>query len=241
MNWFNVFVVISIVAMSASARAQHSDVRPHVRDGRIVTGAFDDSTSTFIEEARVFGYDFGEVIGDPFFAADPGFNAAAGSGLPADSQVRFNILGDLQYWSGSGDVVFGGMPGGETLRLSLGAQSRRAGAGTGEIAAFSLGTVGAAGTLHVHLNSFLQGSDGNADPSDGFPPAEGIYLVPLELVSSDAGVADSLPFWVVFNNGLSEEAHDRAIGYVESSVVPEPGAGLMMLGVVGLVLRRRRA
>jgi hypothetical protein len=235
MKAFNFIVVACVLVAGMSVGAQHSDIEPAVENGRIVTNG------------RVFGYDFGEIVGDPYFSTDPGFSAGMGA-LPAGSQLRFNIVdgtslglsGNLRYWNGVGDVSFGAMPSGETLRLALGAQSRTASAATGEVAGFSLGTVGGSGSLHVHLNSFLQGADGNADPSDGFPPAEGIYLVGLELVSSDAGLADSLPFFVVYNNGLSEAAHDRALEYV--SGVPEPSVTWVIgsLAMLRLLRRRRR-
>ena len=237
MKSFNLIVVACVLVAGVQAWGQHSDVEPSVQDGRIVTNG------------RVFGYDFGEILGDPYFSTDPGFDAEAGA-LPAGSQLRFNIVdgasvglgGNLIYWDGIGDVSFGAMPSGETLRLALGAQSRTAGAATGEVAGFSLGTVGGSGSLHVHLNSFLQGADGNADPGDGFPPAEGIYLVGLELVSSDAGLADSLPFFVVYNNGLSEAAHDRAMEYVSGALVPEPSVTWVIgsLAMLRLLRRRRR-
>jgi hypothetical protein len=228
------------------AEAQHADVSPRVSGGRIVTDAFEDAAGTPTPGVRVFGYDFQEDPLDPYFAADPGFNAPPGSGLPAGSQLRFNILdgssfglaSNLAYWNGSGEVAFGRAPAGETLTFTLGAQSRAAGGATGEVAGFAFATASSDGSLHRHLNSLLQGADGNTDPSDGTVPADGIYLVPLELASSDAGVADSLPLFLVFNNGLPEETHDRAMGRVQSTLVPEP-ASLGLLGLAGVALLRR--
>jgi hypothetical protein len=235
------YVWIAILSAPIFARAQHADVKPNVMDGRIVTDGWIDSSSTLIPGVRVFGYDFQEDPLDPYFASDPGFNTAGGSSLPAGSQLRFNILdaalfglgSNLSYWNGAGAVSFGAPPTGETLRLNLGGQNRTAGAAPGEIAGFSLATAGANGSVHVHINSFLQGSDGNSDPSDGNNPADGLYLIPLELTSSDATIADSLPLFLLYNNGLDESVHDTAIEWVETNLVPIPEPSTILLVVFG--------
>jgi hypothetical protein len=219
---------------------QHADISPRVESGRIVTDGFDDATSSVLPGLRVFGYDFQEDPLDPYFAGDPGFNATAGSGLPEGQNLVFNVLsgpavsgtpGNLGYWNGTGDVSLGAVPNGETLRLNFGAQNRVVDASTAEVAGFSLGTIGAGGTLHRHLNSFLE-------RAGGANPADGIYVFAMELTAQ--GVGDSAPFWIVFNNGLSEGQHDAAIEYVEANLVPEPGVlgALLMLGVMGV--RRRK-
>lgn len=221
--------------LAPAAGAQHSDVDVSVADGRVVT------------QERVYGYDFGEVAGDLYFAGDPGFNADAGSGLPAGSQLWFDIPAattfelpsTLTYWGGSGPVSFSSPPGGETLRFNFGSAVATAGASPSAVQGFSIATVAADGSVHRHLNSFLNGSDGNNDPADGSPPADGIYLVPMVLRSSDPSVLPSESLFIVFNNGLGEDAHDAAIGYVTENVVPEPAAGVLLVTAAGLLLRRR--
>ena len=229
---------LAVTGWAATARAQHSDVDVSVAGGRIVTGE------------RVFGYDFGEVAGDPYFAGDPGFNAEPGSGLPGGSRLLFDIPAAsefglpsaLSYWSGSGPVSFSTPPSGETLRFNFGSASATAGSSAAAVEGFNIVTAAADGSVHRHINSFLNGSDGNNDPADGNPPADGIYLVPMVLRSSDASVLPSEPFSIVYNNGLEEAAHDAAIEYVTGNVVPEPAsAGVLVAGAAGLLLRRRRA
>ena len=194
-----------------------------MENGQIQTAGFVDSTSTVLPNLRVFGYDFGEDPGQPYFAQDPGFNASADSGLPSGSQLLFNIVGagglglpaNLSYWNGVGDVAFAVTPADESLTLNFGSQNRVADDSTAFVAGFSLQTVGASGTIHRHLNAFLNGVSGN--------PTAGIYLLSLELESSDPSIVKSLPFFVLYNNGLSEDAHDLAIEWVERNVVvPEP-------------------
>ncbi len=237
------FIPIFVLLVTTTATfAQHADIRPYVENGRILTAGFVDATSTEFPDMRVFGYDFGEDPSDPFFTQDPGFNAAAGSGLPSGSQLLFNIVGagslglpaNLSYWDGTGDVSFSQTLAGETLELSFGIQSRIADDSTSFVAGFNLQTVTANGSIHRHLNAFLNGGGGD--------PTEGIYLLPLELASSDPTIAKSLPFFVVYNNGLSEALHDVAMDWVQDNlVVPEASTlSLAIVGCAASVLRMRR-
>lgn len=239
--------LIACASSSLPAQAQHADVVPRVENGRIVTGGHEDATGEEFPSLRVFGYDFGEDPLDPYFAADPGFNAPAGS-LPGNSQLRFDIPSsaaaglpvNLSYWDGTGGVTFTAPASGETLRINLGAQNATLGSGTGAVAGFAIATATSEGSLHRHLNALLNGSDGNNDPADGNPPAGGIYVLSMELSSSDPAVAPSLPIYLVYNNGLSEEAHGAAIDFVRTNIIPEPGAATLLVLPLATLLRRRR-
>jgi hypothetical protein len=244
-----------LAATAGFAQGQHVDIRPYVQNNQIATDGYDDATSDIVPNLRVFGYDFQEDVLDPYFASDPGFNAAAGSGLPGGSQLRFNILdaaafglsGNLSYWNGNDadsiapgiQVAFATVPSGETLTLSLASSTVAVGSGTGEQAGFNIQNVTASGSVHRHLSSVLNGSGGN--------PADGIYLIPFELTSSLVSIADSKPLFLVYNNGNTEEMHDLAITWVEENLVPIPepeSCVLMLLGAGVYVARqhlRRRA
>jgi hypothetical protein len=221
---------------------QHSDIKPNVLDGRIITDGHIDATGETFPGQRIFGYDFQEDPLDPYVIGDPGFNTVGPSMLPPGSQLSFNVLApavfglpsNLTYWNGSGAVSFGSAPSGETLRLNRGTQDRTIGGGTSAIAGFAIDTAEANGALHEHLSSFLQGSDGNVNPGDGVVAADGIYLVPLELASSDPAIAASLPLFLVYNNGLDEEVHDMAIEWVETNLVPIPEPASISLGLFGI-------
>jgi hypothetical protein len=225
------------------AAAQHADIKPNVQGSRIVTDGHIDDTGETLPGLRIFGYDFQEDPLDPYVISDPGFNTVGASSLPPGSQLSFNVPGaavfglpsNLSYWNGSGGVSFG-PPGGETLRLSRGTQNRTIGGGTIAFDGFAIGTAGANGALHEHLSSFLQGSDGNVDPGDGVVAADGIYLVPLVLASSDSSIAASQPLFLVYNNGLDEEVHDMAIEWVETNLVPIPEPASVSLGVLGILM-----
>ena len=241
-------------SMCGLAMAQdHSDISPRVSGGKIVADAHDDGSGMTFPLVRVFGYDFGEDADDPFFIGDPGFNAAAGSGLPAGSRIGFQVLNDLKYWDGAGSVGFGAVPSGETLKLQFGSQSRTAGTGTGTLSNLLFGpTVGASGTFHEHLASLLMGSDGNIEPAsttpgwpgigyagDGIQAAAGIYMLELKITSNDLAIQPSDPIWILYNHGLDEEVHDQAIDWVNTNLVPEPTAiGSIALGSLLLIRRR---
>jgi hypothetical protein len=236
---------IAIASFCSMGLPQHADIKPDVEHARISTGAWIDTTSELTPDVRIFGYDFQEDPLDAYFITDPGFNTAGPSGLPVASMLGFNILdgaafglpANLTFWNGVGSVAFNTVPNLETLRLNLGAQNRTIGSTSGEVAGFPIGTVAAGGSVHRHLGSFLQGADGNSIPGDGNEPAAGIYLLSLELTSSDATIADSQPLFVVYNNGLSEATHDAAIEWVEANLVPIPEpATMLMCGIVALGL-----
>jgi hypothetical protein len=239
-------VTVSILAFlfPLATAGQHADVKPNVQGGRIVIDGYIDDTGETIPGLRVFGFEFQEDPLDPYVSSDPGFNTVGGSSLPPASQLSFSVPGaalfglpaNLTYWSGTGLVSFGAAPSGETLRLNRGTQDRTIGSGTGPITGFAIGAVGGNGSIHDHLNSFLQGSDGNVNPGDGIVPADGIYLVSLELTSSDPLIAASRPIFLVYNNGLDEAAHDTAIDWVETNLVPIPEPSSVSLGVMGMLI-----
>lgn len=231
-----------------AARA-HEDVVPYELDGKIATGGHDDLLGTDNVVQKVFGFDFGEDPLDPYFIGDPGFNNGTfaigvfpNDGLlPSGFTLEFDVLANLQYWDGSGSVLFGAAPADVELGLNRGSGtvliSRTGTSGTPP----TIGSTGS-GRLHVHINSLLNSTDG-VDPNPPNAPA-GIYLVGLELSLPGSGLADSDPIYFVYNNGLDEEVHGEAIDWVQTSLVPEPGGMLLMAaGLAGLAVCawRRRA
>lgn len=228
MTHLKTFLIASL-ALAGIAQA-HVDVGPYVANSKIVTGGKDDGTGETFAVIRSYGYDFGEDAANPYFIGDPGFNAAAGSGLPQGSQLRFDVLSSLRYWDGTGEPAFSAAPAGESIAFNFGASTTTVTSASGAQPGFNLQTVGANGALHRHLNTTF----------DGTPPAEGVYAVLLDLASSDAAIARSDPFYVVFNNGLSEAQHDAAIDVLGATLVPEPATLAGFAGAGVLLLRRRR-
>lgn len=247
MKLINTISIALIVLIPCQAALAHSDIQPRVAGGKIVTDALTDGVTD--PNVRVFGYDFGENVDDPFFVQDPGFNATSGSGLTAGASLSFALLGGLNFWNGSGGVSFAPVATGETLDLNFGAQTRTVAGNSAPQAGFALQTIGSGGTLHRHLNAFLKGPDGNAVPAgpgswgagDGVQAANGIYLFSLQLLQDPAGgLLGSDPVYIVFNNGLPEEIHDQAMEWVETNLVPEPASAAIMAALAWLIPLRRR-
>jgi hypothetical protein len=181
---------------------------------------------------RVFAYYFGDYS-DPYFDEDPGTHGLAStsgytpSNLPPGSWMSFDVMSSLQYWSGAGPVSWGNTPAGESLYMYLPGQlpgqvlgSVTIGTGTGFQPGFPLQNVDAYGGMHKHMWTELQAGTNST-------PADGIYLFEMrdKLLESDAqtpypGVADSLPFFVMFDNNESLATYQAAQNWVTANLVP---------------------
>lgn len=220
-----VFLTAATGAVLAGPKHHHGDVIVTVEAGRLITATEHDDT---LEHERVFGGELGELI--PGFGDEPGFE---GHGLPALTQVGFDILDALRIWNGSD---FGAIsPSTLTLELAPGvpgSPSATTPALPGFVPGFIFGTADEEGEFHQHIGMTL-----NA------PGDEGVYLVQLRAFSptdTSGGLVPSESFWLVLNNGMDENTHDAAIDYVRSVIVPAPGALLVSAGMVLAGIRRRR-
>ncbi len=210
---------VLVLATSNRARAVHLDVWVHADAvNRIDSGYFDVNAGVPITtQDRAVGWDFQEFDENPYFANNPGYFAQASgnpgySSLPAGSLVGFNVLSDLLYWNGTDPVSFSPVPAGETISITLGGSGPVVvGTGTGAQPGFTLGAVGsgtANGFLHVHVNSVIAAGPNTTAPTDG------IYIFQEQLTSNAPGVINSLPFWVVFNNNITEDQRGEAINFL---------------------------
>ena len=219
MNRFTPFFVVTMVcAAGGVARAVHLDVWVHADIvNRVDSGYFDVNAGVPITPMdRAMGWNFQEFDQNPYYANNPGYFAESnsnpgGSGLPGGSLLGFNLLSDLQYWDGNGPVSFAPVPGGETLSINYGANTVFVGTGTGAQAGFTLAQVAsgtANGFLHIHVNSVI------APGSSETAPADGIYIFQEQLTTNAQGFTNSLPFWVVLNNNITEDQRSEAINFL---------------------------
>jgi hypothetical protein len=217
MNRITPFLAVAIVAaIGGAARAVHLDVWVH-KDivNRVDSGYFDVNAGAPITPMdRAMGWDFQEFSENPYYANNPGYFAESnsnpgGSQLPGGSLVGFNLLSDLQYWNGNGPVSFSPVPAGETISINYGSNTVFVGTGIGAQPGFTLAQVAsgtAEGFLHIHVNANIGAPSG--------VPTDGIYIFQEQLTSNAPGVINSLPFWVVFNNNISEDQRGEAINFL---------------------------
>jgi hypothetical protein len=210
----------------------HFDIWLRPVNGQIVTGSITEGTpGDPIEDVfRVFGAELGEDPSFPFSATEPGLQALAGPET-AGMVWTFDILDSLTLWNGGGFSATD-----ETMLIEFGPASASTAGGAGPGFGF---TGFADGLLHDHFDFTLDG----AAPVIGSDPDPGIYLLALSMRGQNGQTQyeSSLPFYIVFNLGQSEEDHDAAIDWVQANLVPSPSAIPLLLAGLMVASRRRRS
>jgi hypothetical protein len=243
MKMQSVAVIGAAMFLSMPALA-HYDVAPYFQDEELRTGGRDHEGNALAPTLGVYLYDFGEDEADPFNPSDPGVNQGAGIGnLPAAGVIQYNILSNLVYWSGSGDPQFITPPTGSYVALTMGLNTRTLDGDSGYQTGSLVQSVTSTGVVHKHFVTSLFADAGASNvPGDvNFKtPENGVYAFELELTMATGGMTyTSNPFWVVFNNGLSEDQHEAAGAALSS--VPEPASlSVLGLGAAGLLCRRKK-
>lgn len=226
--------IVALLALVAPPAAwAHVDILVAQDAGKLVTGGYDFAAlpgdPVVAPPLRVFGYDFGEVPGQPDFAEDPGFVSLPG-GFPAGTSFTLHSLGQLSYWNGSGPVAFDTPLNSESLLLEKGSASLVVGTPGGTLLLGSTPGAVSGQDLHTHLEATISGTPTVTD---------GIYLLQLSLSSSN-GLMESEPFWIVYNHGADEAAHDAAIDWVSANLVPEPASLALLCAGAAVLFRRRK-
>ena len=219
--------IIVSSACASLALADGGDYGLAIVDGVTSVGIGDHDAGTISDFGeRVFGADM-FISGPNWFADEPGIFIAQGS-LPDNTQVGFTLTQSLMYWDGTGAVSFAQST--NAMTLGFGPVSVSTALDGSPVAGFSLNyDADQIGGFDEHFDYTLDGS-----------AAAGIYLLANSF--SLTGAADSEVIYTVFNAGLDEGTHDVAIEYVETVLVPAPGAmGVLAVAGLGVVSRRRRA
>lgn len=205
-------------SVAQSTLAHEGDVGLKIVDGRIVTGIVEDGPGGefVVPGQRVFAGEMFE-FGGRIYADGPGLFAAPGE-FP-DSDLNFDFASPVQHWDGSTFVSAT-----QTYTLEFGPLSATSpAAGTAPGFGFGVGPDG----FDEHYDFYLN------------DPETGVYLLALDLSSSESSIGGAMTTYLVFNNGEDESIHDAAIDYVQDVIIPAP-ASLAVLGVGALVMRRRR-
>jgi len=229
------------LAAAQAFQTSGSDFLPRDVNNQVVTDSHNDPANFDVPNVRVSPYVFGLIDGDPYFTQDPGFNAPAGSNLPGGSILSFNILSHLYYWNGTGKVALSAPPNAESLKYTFGINERTITGGQNANAEFTadsvvqqgffLGTINFDGSLHKHLNAFLENSAGSADPASNPPPTPGVYFLSIELTDSNPAVAKSNQLYVLYSEGMNDCQQVDARVWLRDHYAPgtnlvfAPGAG----------------
>lgn len=249
-------MIAGLLATSLSAGhalAAHSDIEiEDIINGQIVlhTDAqpIDFATGNAIFEA-VLGDDNPLLLHQ---TANPGFateHDVSPGPLAAGSILNYRTLGTLSFWDGTSWNAAGTD---ERLHVLGNFFEDSIYTGSG-ILGDAIGVVGSAasdGTLHSHVdfcveNQGLAGCPDSGAEIAGNSPLTGAYLIEMSIFGNDSTntnllYSDSDPFFIAFNNGLSEMDFEASIGAL--TAVPVPAAvwlfGSGLLGLVGVGRRR---
>ena len=217
--------VAVLVALSGSALADGGDYGLWTQDGKVQTAIGDHTDQVLLNFGeRVFATDMLGSVATGWEAAEPGIFIPEAS-LADNTQVGFNITGNLLYWDGNGPVSV--VDASVAMALQFGPETRFTPGDNSVVAGFGINyDADAIGGFDEHYDYLL-----------GAGAAEGIYFLQNNFTLS--GFADSDTVWTVFNAGLTELQHDEAIEFAETVLVPTPG-GALVLGAAGLIGARRR-
>jgi hypothetical protein len=220
------FTIMMSGACASLALADGGDYGLAITNGvtNVGIGDHDEGTISDFGE-RVFGSDM-FISGSNWFADEPGIFIAEGS-LPDNTQVSFTLTQSLMFWDGTGAVNF--TQSADAMSLGFGPASVSTTFDNNPVSGFAINfDADQVGGFDEHLDYIIDGS-----------ASSGIYL--LANTFSLSGAADSDIIFTVFNAGLDEDIHDSAIDYVESVLVPAPGAAsVLLLSGFGVISRRRR-
>lgn len=222
----SILVAVAAASMTGGVLAHGGDIGFKIVGNSLKTGGvFDDGMGEYVLPGqRVFG---GEMLISDGVGDEPGFYAQAGT-LDSGELISFNVRKALRVWNGSDFNTIAS----ETMRIENPAGTAFVDTPfvdpSSPIAAGWGFSFPGSGDLDDHPIYYVNGRTG-----------PGIYLLELELTTTQTGIINSPSFWVVINDGADDTQHDAAIDWTQENLVPAPGAaGMLAFG--GLIALRRR-
>jgi len=238
----------------ALADGELGDLMVYELNGKLITGHYDfDGGTGLVTDpgpTRIYlaemepdwegggtpGTDEPGIATDNSAPADPdGQNFAFPANARLDVSVPLlpNLEVNAAYWDGTGAVSFGTSPHSLILEDGFGAEIEVDGGTAAPTGTVSPWISGSDGTNHDHLEFLLDALDAEATP--------GIYLTSMVFSAGDLEPSD--PAFFLFGVGLEEplldEALEAAEAWVQVNVVPEPTSIATLVGLTGVLMRRR--
>lgn len=238
----NATLIAMVLAISSPVLAQHSDVEFGYEGGQIFFETEGppgiDAVTVFESEFEIFNMDGTQVAEDPGFATnftegDEVFMVTPGDSLFVNVN-QSTTLGSFLTFFNPATMSF------ETTTATFTIEDNSPG-GTSDL-------IVSAGGLAGDFSQFIATSEGfeidaHVDfilSSGAEAGAYGLLLnIESDNLSGDLTDTTSELFWVVFNNGLSEQAFASAVSQF-TVAIPEPSAALLIAASSLALLRRRR-
>lgn len=170
---------------------------------RILTGQVNAQTAEPEYNVRVFAAAFADA---PNFTNNPGLDSDIGVFAPG-SQIGFTIRKALRLWDGS---AFTDIPA-ERIQVKFGPLGPvLSPTDDTPVVGFSM-SVASNGQFHHHPGFTLLS-----------PAEDGVYLMELEVWSTEAGLEASRPYWMVFNQNRPQNEEDDALAWARDYLVGCP-------------------
>lgn len=201
--------LLAISAAALAAAATHADA-VHAGDigieldylGRIQTYLIDEDTGLPTYNTRVFIADFDQTG----FTNEPGVDSDLDA-FSYPSSIGFNIRKAIRQWNG---VDFSQVPA-DRIQIKLANLGPVLTPATDVLTPGFAMSVNTDGEFHHHPGySWL-----------GETPT-GVYLIELELWSTDPSVTTSRPYWIIFNSNDSVENVNAATEWAEQNLIGCP-------------------
>lgn len=229
LSFASCLAALAALSCMASVARAHSDIEVELEGTQLEVHA--DITAQTGQP--ILEGDLGE-FSDPPGTNDPGFEVEDGTFSEGDN-LSANLIGSLMFWDNT--QWLSTTPNGEQFRiftLAFDRDDEQFVDDTGVLSGDNevlVGTADPEGGIHDHIGFQLLDSSGGSTGTI----ATGAYKIEMEVLSTNGGFTNSDPFFLVFNNGLSEADFEAGV----DALVPEPTA-LAIAGVGGLVLLARR-
>lgn len=178
--------------------------------GTIETGL--PSTGGGIEWNERIG--FGRLDSGQFanLSDDPGFDSQSGS-FPVGTGIGLDLLAAVRVWNGADFTTIDPT---YAMSVTKGNDLITTPSSDARVAGFQFGSADSGGRFHHHVRYFLE-------PFDPFTPVAGLWLLQVELWSTNPVVLPSEPVFLIFGSGaVGTSDRDAAIEWVSSNLISGP-------------------